>query len=67
MSGRFDVKYAIRKNEGNRYWTVYDVSTGLPVAVNDIILDRCKRDEASDIADLMNADHTERRLQTSRL
>ena len=60
MPRRSNIRYRIRKNEGNAYWTVYDVVTGLPAAVNDMILDRCKRDEASDIADLMSADVNDR-------
>ena len=54
MTARYDIRPA---PEG---WTVYDATTGLPAAVNDVSQVRLSLEDADDLADLLNRLHTER-------
>lgn len=53
MTARYDIRPA---PEG---WTVYDTTTGLPAAVNDVPQVRLCLEDADDLADLLNRLHTE--------
>ncbi|CDZ29745.1 Hypothetical protein NGAL_HAMBI1146_07930 [Neorhizobium galegae bv. officinalis] len=62
---RFDIRFSARKNEdGTDYWSVYDTFTGLPAVVNGTTLDALGREEADDVADLLNAQYARRRGTT---
>ena len=54
-------RYGMRKNEGDEWWTVYDITTGLAAVVNDTTLDSCEIEEADDLVDLLNAQYIARR------
>ncbi|CDZ67966.1 hypothetical protein NFO65_26265 [Neorhizobium galegae] len=61
MNEKLDSRFNARKNEdGTDYWTVYDVSTGLPAVVNGTTLDALGMEEADDLVDLLNAQYTRR-------
>ncbi|WP_244447968.1 hypothetical protein [Neorhizobium vignae] len=61
MNDKLMRRFSARKNEdGTDYWTVYDVSTGLPAVVNGTTLDALGMEEADDLADLLNAQYTRR-------
>lgn len=40
-------------------WTVYDITTGLPAAVNTVSQTGLSVEDADDLADLLNRLHTE--------
>ena len=54
MLRRTSIRYSMRKNTSGRYWTVYDLSSGLPAVMNGMVLDRCKMEEADELVDLLN-------------
>ncbi|CDZ64267.1 hypothetical protein [Neorhizobium galegae] len=59
MNEKLVSRFNARKNEdGTDYWTVYDVSTGLPAVVNGTTLDALGMEEADDLVDLLNAQYT---------
>ncbi|WP_037083935.1 hypothetical protein [Neorhizobium vignae] len=61
MNDKLMSRFSARKNEdGTDYWSVYDISTGLPAVVNGAILDALGMEEADDLADLLNAQYTRR-------
>jgi hypothetical protein len=51
-------RYDIRPAPGG--WTVYDTATGLPAAVNHVPQLCLSREDADDLADLLNRLHTQR-------
>jgi hypothetical protein len=61
LNDKLDSHFNARKNEdGTDYWTVYDVSTGLPAVVNGTTLDALGMEEADDLVDLLNAQYARR-------
>ncbi|WP_105432435.1 MULTISPECIES: hypothetical protein [Neorhizobium] len=61
MNDKLDNRFIARRNEdGTDYWTVYDISTGLPAVVNGTTLDALGMEEADDLADLLNAQYARR-------
>ena len=48
MAARYDIK----PEDGG--WTVYDTTTGLPTAVNDVVQVGLSLEDADDLADLLN-------------
>ncbi len=61
--GQSDDRYGMRRNE-NGYWTVYDIFTGEPAIVNDIVMSALEMEEADDLVDLLNTLYRERRGTT---
>jgi hypothetical protein len=59
MSARPVNRYAKRQNL-NGSWTVYDLSTGHPAAVNDIVLDRLQADQAGKWVAQLNLEFAKR-------
>ena len=53
MAVRYDMR---RESDG---WTVYDIVTGLPAAVNGERLTGLPLEDADDLADLLNGLHTQ--------
>lgn len=51
------VRYDMRPETDG--WTVYDINTGLPAAVNGERLTRLPLEDADDLADLLNGLHTQ--------
>ena len=50
------VRYAIRKNTDNQYWTVYEIETGDPAYIDDMPMDRLDEFEAQQALELINTD-----------
>jgi hypothetical protein len=53
MAARYDIK-----PEGDS-WTLYDITTGLPAEVNDVVQVGLSLEDADDLADLLNRLHAE--------
>ena len=62
---RPDTRYNMRKNQGDEWWTVYDIMTGLAAEVNGVPLNTCEMEEADDLVDLLNAEYIKRRGGTT--
>jgi len=61
LNDKLETRFNARKNEdGTEYWTVYDISTGLPAVVNGATLDALGMEEADDLVDLLNAQYARR-------
>jgi hypothetical protein len=52
-------RFDLRENS-NGSWTVYDVFTGQPAAVNDILLDRLGADQAGEWVTQLNLEFSKR-------
>lgn len=61
MNAKPDNRYDMRKNEGDEFWSVYDIFTGLPEEVDGVRLTHCEMEEADDLVDLLNAAYIARR------
>lgn len=57
-------RYGMRPNDDG-YWTVFDIFTGEPAAVNDTLLTMLEMEEADDLVDLLNRLYIERRGGTT--
>ncbi|WP_438748438.1 hypothetical protein [Pararhizobium sp. O133] len=49
-------QYSIRENK-NGYWTVYDISTGDSLVINNVVFDSLKLTEAKLLSELLNEEH----------
>lgn len=65
MTTKPDNRYNMRKNEGDEFWTVYDLFTGEPAEVNGTFLTTCEMEEADDLVDLLNLEYINRRKGTT--
>ncbi|MDQ0323368.1 hypothetical protein QO002_005603 [Pararhizobium capsulatum DSM 1112] len=54
-------RYKMCKNEGDEFWTVYDIFTGEPAEMSGTWLTACEMDEANDLVDLLNLEYINRR------
>lgn len=54
MPSPSQARYDMRKNDHDDYWTVFDISTGLPAEVNGNLMDALEMEEADDLVDLLN-------------
>lgn len=61
MTAKPDTRFDMRKNEGDEFWTVYDIFTGAPAEVDGVQLTHCQMEEADDLVDLLNAQYIARR------
>jgi len=59
MAARYDIK-----PEGDS-WTVYDITTGLPTEVNDVVQIGLSLEDADDLADLLNRLDAEKSAKAS--
>jgi hypothetical protein len=59
MKQRQIKRFDLRENS-NGFWTVYDVFTGQPAAVNDVLLDRLGADQADEWVTQINLDFAKR-------
>jgi hypothetical protein len=57
-------RFDLRKNL-NGTWTVYDIFTGQPAAVNDIVLDRLQADQAGKWVTQLNLEFAKRARGTT--
>ena len=48
------MRYDLRKNDWNCYWSVIDVFTGQPIVVDGLAVDCLTNEEANYMVDLMN-------------
>jgi hypothetical protein len=48
------MRYDLKKNDWNSYWSVIDVFTGQPVVVDGLVVDCLTDEEAKYMVDLMN-------------
>lgn len=64
MNYRTNIRYNMRKNATGKYWTVYDIFSGMPAILDGVALERCEMDEADDLADLLNIQYIECRGRT---
>jgi hypothetical protein len=48
------LRYQIRKNPDDRYWSVIDIFTGQPVMIKGVPLDVLLLEEADEMVDLLN-------------
>jgi hypothetical protein len=55
-----ETRYAMRKNDVDDYWTVYDKMTSQPAEVDGSPLTRCEIEEADYLVDLLNAEYLAR-------
>ncbi len=65
MSKLAEVRYDIRKNDHDDYWTVFDIFTGFAAEVNGNLMDALEMGEADDMVDLLNKQYIERRGGTT--
>ena len=48
------LRYDVKKNEHNSYWTVVDVRTGEPVVIHGVLVGCLTAEEADYMVDLLN-------------
>jgi hypothetical protein len=48
------LRYDVKKNEHNSYWSVIDVFTGQPIVVDGLVVDCLTDEEVKYMVDLMN-------------
>lgn len=64
MNDKPENRFDMRPN-GDGFWTVYDIFTGLPAVVNDTVMDSLEMEEADDLVDLLNGQYIDRRKGTT--
>ena len=58
---RPEIRYGMRENADDGFWTVFDVFTGQPALINDTEMNMLEMEEADDLVDLLNRLYIERR------
>ena len=59
MKVRPSKRFGLRENPDG-FWTVYDIFTGQPAAVNDIVLDRLEAEQAAEWIAQLNLEFAKR-------
>ena len=61
MNSESNNRYNLRQDP-NGLWTVYDIFTGEPAAVNGIVLDMLEMEDAGEWVDQLNLEDSRRRM-----
>ncbi len=61
MPGAYKIRYSIRKNGHDEFWTVHDIFTGAPAELHGKFLTHCRFDGALTVLGLLNIHYIAKR------